>query len=350
MEQMGQGHLGFQLDSKYTKRKDEMGILAKSMTILLQSTREVIINVMDSSNTINTVISDVTGTVAELNDDVADVSATTEELAASMEETAAATETMESTSKEMETAIRTISEKSQLGADKAVEISERAVTIRESSETNHKKTEVMVKETGLNLKNSIKKAKAVEDIKILAESILQISAQTNLLALNAAIEAARAGEAGKGFSVVADEIRKLAEQSKQTIDQIQHTTDIIVVSVEELSVNSNQMLDFVETQIKSDYKILVDTSHAYSDDANYYKDFAVELSAVSQELLASIEDFTQMIEGVASAAEEGAKGTTDIAERASTVTEKSGNVARFVMDAQDKIDLLKQTISQFQLD
>ena len=68
-------------------------------------------------------------------------------------------------------------------------------------------------------------ARVVENIGVLSDSIMNITSQTNLLALNAAIEAARAGEAGKGFSVVADEIGKLAEQSKETILQIQSVTD-----------------------------------------------------------------------------------------------------------------------------
>ena len=70
------------------------------------------------------------------------------------------------------------------------------------------------------------RSKAVKNIDVLTESILQITEQTNLLSLNASIEAARAGAAGKGFAVVADEIRKLAENSRHAANKIQNVTDV----------------------------------------------------------------------------------------------------------------------------
>lgn len=68
----------------------------------------------------------------------------------------------------------------------------------------------------------------IDEIIILLQAITNISEKTNLLALNAAIEAARAGEAGRGFNVVAEEIRKLAENSKRTVEDIHNITQKIV--------------------------------------------------------------------------------------------------------------------------
>lgn len=65
------------------------------------------------------------------------------------------------------------------------------------------------------MSEALERATAVDQIGILSQSILDVTAQTNLLALNASIEAARAGEAGRGFAVVASEIRKLADDSRQ---------------------------------------------------------------------------------------------------------------------------------------
>lgn len=88
---------------------------------------------------------------------------------------------------------------------------------------------------------ALEQAKAVDQIRMLFQSILEITAQTHLLALNASIEAARAGESGRGFVVVANEIRKLADGSKQAVDQIQSVTQEVVQSVTNLTANAEEL-------------------------------------------------------------------------------------------------------------
>ncbi|MBO0563317.1 methyl-accepting chemotaxis protein, partial [Clostridium botulinum] len=167
--------------------------------------------------------------------------------------------------------------------------------------------------TKVELERAIESSKVVEQINVLSESIMEITSQTNLLALNAAIEAARAGEAGKGFSVVADEIRKLAEQSKDTVTEIQSITVKVIESVKNLSDSSSNLLTFVSTDMDNDYKTMLNVADKYSEDASFVDTLVTDFSSTSEDLLASLQDVLKTIEGVAQAASEGAGGTTDIA-------------------------------------
>jgi len=331
------------------KTKDEIEDIALSVNKVQDSLKDLISNVAIVATDINNVNETVNDKVKNLNCNVEDVSATTEELAASIEETAASAEEMSATSREIGEIVNSIAEKSQGALEKAAHISENAKNIMGASENNQKETEKMFKETETKLKSSIEKAKAVEQINFLSDSILQITSQTNLLALNAAIEAARAGEAGRGFSVVAEEIRKLAEQSSETINEIQNIAAIIVTSVEELTDNSSNMLEFIENRILKDYETLIKTSEQYNNDALYYKDFSLDLSTTSKDLLISVENILTTIDGVASAATEGAEGTTVIAQRVSEVNNKTNDILSEAFKAKSNSEKLKYEIFKFKI-
>lgn len=94
-------------------------------------------------------------------------------------------------------------------------------------------------------------SKSVEDIAIMNNTITKITEQTNLLSLNAAIEAARAGDAGKGFSVVADEIKKLAEKTELSAKEITNTITQVKSNVQNAVSKANETRDAVENQQNS---------------------------------------------------------------------------------------------------
>lgn len=313
----------------------------------IKQLKDFVVSTKNENNVIEGIVYTINENFSDLNKTINEISGTIEELSSSMQETAVSAEEMSVTSQTMERVVLSITEKSQEGAQKAIDLSEQAQYIMKTSESRQNETEKMFKETQMSLKHSIEKAKAVEQINVLADSILQISSQTNLLALNAAIEAARAGEAGRGFSVVAEEIKKLAEQSSHTINQIQSVTSIIISSVEELTHDSNTMLSFIEDKILKDYETLAKTSKQYNHDALYYKDFSADLNITSEELLSSVKTILKTIEGVAGAASQGAEDTSNMANRISEVNYKSNEVLKESLRAQTSAKKLKEDLAKF---
>lgn len=193
----------------------------------------------------------------------------------------------------------------------------------------------------------LEEARVVNQIKDLAESIMGITSQTNLLALNASIEAARAGEAGKGFAVVADEIRELAEQSKTTVENIQRVTGEVTKAVEKLSTDAKRILNFVAEDVTENFHSSYLVADAYNEDATYIDELVTDFSAVSQQLLASINNVLQSLSEVSKAANEGAIGTTEIAERTSSINVKSGNVLEEMKHAEHTSEKIKEDVNKF---
>lgn len=343
------GHFTIPIDISYVARKDEVGGLAKGVDFMQKTLVALITNIKNESNTIEEVVNNVNKGMTDLDKKIEDISATTEELSASMEETAAATHEMCSSSEDIKTSIGYIAKKSEDGAKASNEIRKRAKVTRENVVGAQKKAYDIFISTNDSLKEAIENSRVVEEINVLSESIMQITEQTNLLALNAAIEAARAGEAGRGFSVVADEIRKLAEQSKETVSQIQKVTTKVKSSVINLSSNSNKLLHFVSTDVSDDYKTMLDIADKYNEDAQYIDGLVTDFSSTSKELLVSIQNILHTIDSVTVAANNGSNGTTDIASRTSEINIKSNEVLKESLKSKNSSIKLKEEIYKFKI-
>ncbi|AKL96529.1 methyl-accepting chemotaxis sensory transducer [Clostridium aceticum] len=338
-----------EVDEKFLKRKDELGLLAKSVDTMSKSIRSVLKDIVSEAGGMKDKVEASSQNLSELVSQIEDVSATTEEMSAGMEETAASTEQMNATSTEIESAADSIATKAQNSSIIVEEISERAQELKESAVTSQRIAYDIRQTIDEDMRTSIEQSKAVEKINVLTESILQITSQTNLLALNAAIEAARAGEAGKGFAVVADEIRKLAEDSKNTVNEIQDITKLVVSSVKNLTQSSEKALDFIDTKVINDYKSMVSTGEQYYKDAEAIQDIVTDFSATAEELLASIQNMAQAINEVTVSNNEGAQGTQRIAERTLDVMQMATKFADFMKETEHNSESLTKSVAQFKI-
>ena len=344
---MEQGDFSQAMGTALLKRRDDFGKLAASLESMRNEMSGLIGEVKSQSTEITRMVQEIDDNIQALDEEIENVSATTEELAAGMEETAASSEEINAMSHEIESAAKSIATRSQDGATEADDIRDRAVGIKKTTTENDERTKAIHAEINEGLTKALEDIKVVDQIGVLAESIMEITGQTNLLALNASIEAARAGEAGKGFAVVADEIRVLAEQSKAAVVHIQNVTKNVVESVTNLADGAKKLLEFVGTDVVDSFAGFSDMADSYSNDAGSIDALVTDFSASSEQLLASINGVMDAIGEVSKAATEGATGTNDIAEKTGVVVEKAAEIKEKAEAAHHAADKLQQNVEHF---
>ncbi|MBU3127325.1 methyl-accepting chemotaxis protein [Clostridium tagluense] len=349
LEALSNADFTMEVPKEFLNKEDEIGRLGKSIDKMQNSIRDLVLGVKGESSNVENAVIDAVKQIQELTLNIEDVASTTEELSASMEETAASTEEMNATSSEIERAVEIIADKAKKGEISAKEINDRAKGLRVNFLESEKKGIKVYEETREKLQSALEESKSVEEIGALSNTIMEITAQTNLLALNAAIEAARAGESGKGFAVVADEIRKLAEDSKNAVAKIQEITQKVTGSVSNLAQSANGMMDYMTNNVNKDYKTMLEATDKYSMDADFIKNMVSEFNDASSQILDSIKNMSEVIDGVTIAANEGAEGTSTIAEKSTIVVEKSQEAKELSEYVKERNEKLVELVSKFKV-
>ena len=348
-EEISKGNLAVQMESRILKGKDEFALLAKDAVDMKDALKNLVAQTISNSSDINGSVTEVNSSVSRLTSELESISATTEELAASMEETSASAQLVQESSGRIRKSCVDMVDKAADGSKESEEIISRVNGIKDHLNDILKHTENVKGEISGKIEQALKDITVVEKIKDLTSAIMEISSQTNLLSLNASIEAARAGEAGRGFAVVATEIGSLANQSQQTVGEIQKITESVMTAVHNLSDSANAILEFVQKDVTEDLQLFSETTNDYIKDTGYYNNMIAEVKAVADELLGALENITESINAVSKAAEEGAEGTTDIATRNTQINQYSQSVLEKVDKTKNVADTLNQEVSVFRI-
>lgn len=346
-EVLGSGDFTVTLPDSFLSRRDDFGMLSRVMDQMKSNLRELIMEIHGDIHVIKEMTENIDDRVSSVNEEMETVSATTQELAASMEETAASAQEISAMSHEIETSAKNIAKKSESGVQRVADILQRAEQAKADTKQDHEAARAINNRIGSELGQALENIKVVEEISVLSDSIMGITSQTNMLALNASIEAARAGEAGKGFAVVAEQIRVLAEQSRQAVANIQTITGQVREAVSGLSLSARQLLEFVSMDVSKSYNSFEATADAYKEDSQFVDSLVMEFSKEAEHLLDAISGIMEAIQEVGKASGEGAEGTSDIAGRVSEVVVRTGEMTEAVKQANEKVQKVNGEIRKF---
>lgn len=328
---------------------DETGLIAENVNSLLEYIRGIMLNIFHNSENLSSSSKTIAESLANAGDGISSVSSTMEEMSAAMEETSASLNQITGEVAQIYTTIESISADAQEGNNASIDTCKKAADIYRKASDDQKSAKARAEELALAMNEKIEQSKAVNEITILTENILNITSQTNLLSLNASIEAARAGESGRGFAVVASEIGKLATDSADAATQIQKVSNEVIASVDELSNKAAELLVFVEQTAMGGYEKLLETSESYRKDVDDMSSMMQTFASECENIKERIDYIRQSVSDVNSAVEESAKGITVVTDTAVTLTGSVNDIGAEAANSSGIADGLLNEVNKFKL-
>ncbi|NGZ73793.1 methyl-accepting chemotaxis protein [Saccharibacillus alkalitolerans] len=327
---------------------NELGQLGQSFNRMVDSLREVIVSVTDTTN---------------------QLAASSEELAASSEQTTRATEQIAGYAQDMAEGAdaqslqaRSSSEAGRATASGVEEIAASAQAVYATAADTSVKSE----EGGRSVGTAIEQMNSISDTVTSLSQVVQglgqrseqigdiirvihdISSQTNLLALNAAIEAARAGEQGRGFAVVADEVRKLAEQSSQSTKQIEELIGGIQQDIEGVV----RSVDSATREVGDGIGVITQTQAIFGEIRESVVLVTEQIQDVfdrSQAISQGTQTMMQAIDGISGVADEASAGTQTIAAAAQETLAAMEEISSSSTALSSMAEELQQTVGRFKV-
>lgn len=328
--------------------KDEIGKLAHSVNIMGSNLKNMISQISSISETVSSQSEELTRSANE-------VKAGSEQVAVTMQELSVGSESQATNSSALSDTMNSFSSKVALANDNGDKINQSSDKVMNLTIEGLDLMGASVRQMGIIdniVQEAVGKVKGLDSqsqkITKLVSVIKAIADQTNLLALNAAIEAARAGEHGRGFAVVADEVRKLAEQVSVSVTDI--TGIVASIQNESSAVAASLQAGYEEvekgtSQIETTGDTFMGINQAVQEMVNHIKEISDSLTTMSAES----QHMGGAIEEIAAVSEEAAAGIQQTSASSQQTSSSMEEMARSSSDLANLAEELNGLVRQFRL-
>lgn len=344
---MSKGDFKEHINKNIRNKNDEIAYIAVEIEKMRKSIKRIVEKVIEESNFINKSIEAESEYIENLYNEITEISNASNDVSGAVEETLSSTQEINAMSSTITNVINNVNKEIDNGLEVTDSINRHATELKTKMQTSKNRIDEIYNEIQGNLSISIKKADDVDKIKESINMILQISEQTNLLALNASIEAARAGEHGKGFSIVAQEVSKLAEQSKNVTTNIKNISLLTIEAIENLVGDSKKVLNFLDSHVMKDYELLLETGGVYMEDSKKMKELLKHFSKSVKELYESANIIGKSINQVALATNSTSDEILSITSNVININERADNLFKQAEYIKLRSDKLKGLIEYF---
>lgn len=332
------------------ENNDEISNVGHSLNIAAKNMKNLISKIVNGMHNMEDSTEHLSATIEEISSSMINVKNSTEEIASSSVNLSYSTKDVNSSTEGINQLAEELNNEAKNSKDTSEKIMQRALSIKKSSSESSTNAVTLCNEKELKIKKAIEDTKIINEITKMAEAIDGISEQINLLALNASIEAARAGEAGKGFAVVANEVKSLAEQSADTVNNIKENIGKVVAANKNLIGHTTDIMNFINNQVKPDYAMLKTLGIQYEKDAGFVTNISDKISSSSNTITGSISKVNSSIAKISSSSETSASNSEEILATITETTSALEEVANRTQNSAKLADDLLNLANKFKIE
>lgn len=285
------------LVNKSVGRKDELGVLFKAFEKMIIALREINHEIIEGVNVITSASSDVMASSAQ-------VASGAMETSSAISQTTSAVEEVKQSAQNVNDKARSVSNATQL----TVKVSEKGLHAISQSIEGMNRIQGQVGSISQSLIQLSEQSQTISEI---ITSVNDIAEQSNLLSVNAAIEAARAGEQGRGFSVVAQEVKVLAEQSKEATGRVRAILNEVLKAIHTAVVATDLGGKFVEAGVDQS-KEASNQIRMMAEGIGNAAEMAMQITIASQQQLVGMDQIALAMESIRQASEQNVSGTRQV--------------------------------------